>query len=46
MRKMGGKKRVEGVNSVEQKVDKIRKDEVRKALKRLKSGKAVGPGSV
>ncbi|KAK3569461.1 hypothetical protein QTP86_031440, partial [Hemibagrus guttatus] len=36
-------KRVEGVNSVEQKVDKIRKDEVRKALKRMKSGKAVGP---
>ncbi|KAK3564131.1 hypothetical protein QTP86_007801 [Hemibagrus guttatus] len=33
-------KRVEGVNSVEQKVDKIRKDEVRKALKRMKSGKA------
>ncbi|KAK3528246.1 hypothetical protein QTP86_027959, partial [Hemibagrus guttatus] len=32
-------KRVEGVNSVEQKVDKIRKDEVRKALKRMKSGK-------
>ncbi|KAK3541850.1 hypothetical protein QTP86_008057 [Hemibagrus guttatus] len=31
-------KRVEGVNSVEQKVDKIRKDEVRKALKRMKSG--------
>ncbi|KAK3550517.1 hypothetical protein QTP70_000073 [Hemibagrus guttatus] len=36
-------KKVEGVNSVEQKVDKIRKDEVRKALKRMKSGKAVGP---
>ncbi|KAK3523061.1 hypothetical protein QTP86_012663 [Hemibagrus guttatus] len=36
-------KRVKGVNSVEQKVDKIRKDEVRKALKRMKSGKAVGP---
>ncbi|KAK3524774.1 hypothetical protein QTP86_004220 [Hemibagrus guttatus] len=35
-------KRVEGVNSVEQKVDTIRKDEVRKALKRMKSGKAVG----
>ncbi|KAK3518329.1 hypothetical protein QTP86_018784, partial [Hemibagrus guttatus] len=34
-------KRVAGVNSVEQKVDKIRKDEVRKALKRMKSGKAV-----
>ncbi|KAK3551024.1 hypothetical protein QTP70_011428 [Hemibagrus guttatus] len=29
-------KRVEGVNSVEQKVDKVRKDEVRKALKRMK----------
>ncbi|KAK3532754.1 hypothetical protein QTP86_028122 [Hemibagrus guttatus] len=29
-------KRVEGVNSVEQKVDKIRMDEVRKALKRMK----------
>ncbi|KAK3507937.1 hypothetical protein QTP70_004389 [Hemibagrus guttatus] len=39
-------KRVEGVNSVEQKVDKIRKDEVRKALKRLKSGKAVGPDDI
>ncbi|KAK3535468.1 hypothetical protein QTP70_016891 [Hemibagrus guttatus] len=38
-------KRVEGVNSVEQKVDKIRKDEVIKALKRMKSGKARGhPG--
>ncbi|KAK3527671.1 hypothetical protein QTP86_032410 [Hemibagrus guttatus] len=34
-------KRVEGVNSVEQKVDKIRKDEVRKALKRMKSGKVL-----
>ncbi|KAK3525620.1 hypothetical protein QTP70_001367 [Hemibagrus guttatus] len=40
------KKRVEGVNSVEQKVDKIRKDEVRKALKRMKSGKAVGPDDI
>ncbi|KAK3558090.1 hypothetical protein QTP86_009450 [Hemibagrus guttatus] len=39
-------KRVEGVNSVEQKVDKIRKDEVRKALKRTKSGKAVGPDDI
>ncbi|KAK3552760.1 hypothetical protein QTP86_022345, partial [Hemibagrus guttatus] len=39
-------KRVEGVNSVEQKVDKIRKDEVRKALKRVKSGKAVGPDDI
>ncbi|KAK3572244.1 hypothetical protein QTP86_029403 [Hemibagrus guttatus] len=39
-------KRVEGVNSVEQKVDKIRKDEVRKALKRMKSGKAVGPDNI
>ncbi|KAK3531746.1 hypothetical protein QTP70_027292 [Hemibagrus guttatus] len=38
-------KRVEGVNSVEQKVDKIRKDEVRKALK-MKSGKAVGPDDI
>ncbi|KAK3534945.1 hypothetical protein QTP70_002032 [Hemibagrus guttatus] len=37
---------VEGVNSVEQKVDKIRKDEVRKALKRMKSGKAVGPDDI
>ncbi|KAK3530169.1 hypothetical protein QTP86_017736, partial [Hemibagrus guttatus] len=36
-------KRVEGVNSVEQKVDKIRKDEVRKALK---SGKEVGPDDI
>ncbi|KAK3525767.1 hypothetical protein QTP70_007530 [Hemibagrus guttatus] len=40
------KKRVEGVNSVEQKVDKIRKDEVRKALKRMKSGKAVAPDDI
>ncbi|KAK3570592.1 hypothetical protein QTP86_023645, partial [Hemibagrus guttatus] len=39
-------KRVEGVNSVEQEVDKIRKDEVRKALKRMKSGKAVGPDDI
>ncbi|KAK3571762.1 hypothetical protein QTP86_018720, partial [Hemibagrus guttatus] len=39
-------KRVEGVNSVEQKVNKIRKDEVRKALKRMKSGKAVGPDDI
>ncbi|KAK3517067.1 hypothetical protein QTP86_004216 [Hemibagrus guttatus] len=39
-------KRVEGVNSVEQKVDKIRKDEVRKALKWMKSGKAVGPDDI
>ncbi|KAK3560803.1 hypothetical protein QTP86_019503, partial [Hemibagrus guttatus] len=39
-------KRVEGVNSVEQKVDKIRKDEVRKSLKRMKSGKAVGPDDI
>ncbi|KAK3522543.1 hypothetical protein QTP86_023298 [Hemibagrus guttatus] len=39
-------KRVEGVNSVEQKVDQIRKDEVRKALKRMKSGKAVGPDDI
>ncbi|KAK3516828.1 hypothetical protein QTP70_023704, partial [Hemibagrus guttatus] len=28
------------------KVDKIRKDEVRKALKRMKSGKAVGPDDI
>ncbi|KAK3545937.1 hypothetical protein QTP70_016961, partial [Hemibagrus guttatus] len=39
-------KRIEGVNSVEQKVDKIRKDEVRKPLKRMKSGKAVGPDNI
>ncbi|KAK3545034.1 hypothetical protein QTP86_033232 [Hemibagrus guttatus] len=39
-------KRVQGVNSVEQKVDKIRKDEVRKALKRMKSGKAAGPDDI
>ncbi|KAK3513643.1 hypothetical protein QTP70_028820 [Hemibagrus guttatus] len=39
-------KRVEGVNSVEQKVDKIRKDEVRKALKRMKKGKAFGPDNI
>ncbi|KAK3538471.1 hypothetical protein QTP86_003686 [Hemibagrus guttatus] len=39
-------KRVEGVNSVEQKVHKIRKDEVRKALKRMKNGKAIGPDDI
>ncbi|KAK3554949.1 hypothetical protein QTP86_001870 [Hemibagrus guttatus] len=39
-------KRGQGMNSVEQKVDKIRKDEVRKALKRMKSGKAVGPDDI
>ncbi|KAK3556631.1 hypothetical protein QTP70_010825 [Hemibagrus guttatus] len=32
--------------NVQQKVDKIRKDEVRKALKRMKSGKAVGPDDI
>ncbi|KAK3519797.1 hypothetical protein QTP70_004955 [Hemibagrus guttatus] len=31
---------------VQQKVEKIRKDEVRKALKRMKSGKAVGPDDI
>ncbi|KAK3571592.1 hypothetical protein QTP86_015323 [Hemibagrus guttatus] len=31
---------------VQQKVDKIRKDEVRKALKRMKSGKAVDPDDI
>ncbi|KAK3539406.1 hypothetical protein QTP70_006469 [Hemibagrus guttatus] len=31
---------------VQQKVDTIRKDEVRKALKRMKSGKAVGPDDI
>ncbi|KAK3566051.1 hypothetical protein QTP86_025033 [Hemibagrus guttatus] len=31
---------------VQQKVDKIRKDEVRKALKRMESGKAVGPDDI
>ncbi|KAK3557289.1 hypothetical protein QTP70_026689, partial [Hemibagrus guttatus] len=31
---------------VQQKVDKIRKDEVRKALKKMKSGKAVGPDDI
>ncbi|KAK3545283.1 hypothetical protein QTP70_003021, partial [Hemibagrus guttatus] len=31
---------------VQQKVDKIRKDEVRKALKRMKSWKAVGPDDI
>ncbi|KAK3573579.1 hypothetical protein QTP86_028181 [Hemibagrus guttatus] len=31
---------------VQQKVDKIRKDEVRKALKTMKSGKAVGPDDI
>ncbi|KAK3513451.1 hypothetical protein QTP70_015450, partial [Hemibagrus guttatus] len=41
-----GKKRVEGVNSVEQEVDKIKKDDVRKALKRMKSGNAVGPDNI
>ncbi|KAK3567735.1 hypothetical protein QTP86_024053, partial [Hemibagrus guttatus] len=41
-----GRVLTKGVNSVEQKVDKIRKDEVRKALKRTKSGKAVGPHDI
>ncbi|KAK3566679.1 hypothetical protein QTP86_003189, partial [Hemibagrus guttatus] len=45
-RVLTSEKRVEGVNSVEQKVDNIRKDEVRKALKRMKSGKAVGPDDI
>ncbi|KAK3517536.1 hypothetical protein QTP70_012618 [Hemibagrus guttatus] len=31
---------------VQQKVDEIRKDEVRKVLKRMKSGKAVGPDDI
>ncbi|KAK3528532.1 hypothetical protein QTP70_001737 [Hemibagrus guttatus] len=31
---------------VQQKVDKIRKAEIRKALKRMKSGKAVGPDDI
>ncbi|MCJ8749608.1 hypothetical protein PDJAM_G00178240 [Pangasius djambal] len=39
-------KRVEGVTSVEQKVAKFIKDEVRKALKRMKTGKAVGPDDI
>ncbi|KAK3515337.1 hypothetical protein QTP70_017194, partial [Hemibagrus guttatus] len=39
-------KKVERVNSVQQKVDKIRKDEVRKALKRMKSEKAVGTDDI
>ncbi|MCJ8749343.1 hypothetical protein PDJAM_G00175160 [Pangasius djambal] len=39
-------KRIEEVTSVEQKVDKIRKDEVRKAFKRMKNGKAVGPDDI
>ncbi|KAK3569322.1 hypothetical protein QTP86_026824, partial [Hemibagrus guttatus] len=34
------------LTSEESKVDKIRKDEVRKALKRMKSGKAVGPDDI
>ncbi|WP_139267336.1 hypothetical protein, partial [Escherichia coli] len=38
--------RVEEVTVVEQEVAKISKDEVRKALKRMKSGKAVGPDDI
>ncbi|KAK3507739.1 hypothetical protein QTP70_034844 [Hemibagrus guttatus] len=37
------KRRREGLVQI---VDKIRKDEVRKALKRMKSGKAVGPDDI
>ncbi|KAK3554912.1 hypothetical protein QTP86_000952 [Hemibagrus guttatus] len=39
-------KRVEEVKSVEQKVDKIRKDDIRKALKRMKNVKAVDPDDI
>uniref|UniRef100_A0A3Q3JNL4 DUF4806 domain-containing protein n=1 Tax=Monopterus albus TaxID=43700 RepID=A0A3Q3JNL4_MONAL len=39
-------RRGEEVNIVEQEVAKIRKDEVRKALRRMKSGKAVGPDDI
>ncbi|TRY54571.1 hypothetical protein DNTS_001573 [Danionella cerebrum] len=39
-------RREEDVNIVEQEVEKIKKDEVRKALGRMKSGKAVGPDDI
>ncbi|KAK3561749.1 hypothetical protein QTP86_013315 [Hemibagrus guttatus] len=41
-----GRQRDRDGKDVQQKVDKIRKDEVRKALKRMKSGKAVGPDDI
>lgn len=42
MRKMR-ERRVEEVKVMDQEVAKINKDEVRSALKRMKSGKALGP---
>ncbi|KAK2902094.1 hypothetical protein Q8A73_011840 [Channa argus] len=39
-------RRVEEVTGVEQEVAKISKSEVRRALKRMKSGKAVGPDDI
>ncbi|KAK3534191.1 hypothetical protein QTP86_003335 [Hemibagrus guttatus] len=41
-----GRQRDRDGKDVQQKVDKIRKDEVRKALNRMKSGKAVGPDDI
>ena len=38
--------KVEPVTVVDQKVESIGKDEVRRALKRMKSGKAVGPDDI
>ena len=40
------KTRVGEKKTVEQEVGKIIKDEVRKALKRMKNGKAVGPDDI
>ena len=39
-------RRVEEVTFVDQEVAKISKDEVRRALNRMKSGEAVGPDDV
>ncbi|KAF7644203.1 hypothetical protein LDENG_00226100 [Lucifuga dentata] len=39
-------RRVEEVTVVNQEVPKISKDEVRRSLKRMKSGKAVGPDDI
>ena len=40
------KHRKEKPEIIRKRVDQIRKDEVRKALKRMKSGKAVGPDDI
>ena len=45
MKKMR-ERRLEEVEVVNQEVGWIRKDEVRKAMKRMKSGKVVGPDDI